>query len=158
MKLENVCRSKTVKFFIGIMAAIVIAQFFFTIGINVTDSIPKRVFLIVKGTTPEVGDYVAFRFQGSRYYKKGRTFIKVIAGNEGDFLEIKDRCFLLNKKLLGCAKEKDREGRPVEPFAFTDIIPRDKIFVLGISKDSYDSRYFGFVDKNQVIGRANALF
>ena len=158
MKLENTCRSKSVKAAIIMMAVIVAAQFFFTIGINVTDSIPKKVFLIIKGITPEVGDFVAFRFQGSRYYKKGRTFIKVVAGNAGDFLEIKGRCFLLNQKLLGCAKEKDREGRPVESFTFSGKIPQDKIFVLGISKDSYDSRYYGFVDKSQIIGRAVALF
>jgi signal peptidase I/conjugal transfer pilin signal peptidase TrbI len=32
------------------------------------------------------------------------------------------------------------------------------MFVMGEHKDSYDSRYFGFVDKSRILARAYPIF
>jgi CxxC motif-containing protein len=37
-------------------------------------------------------------------------------------------------------------------------IPKDKIFVVGTHPLSHDSKYFGFVDKSQIIRKATPLF
>lgn len=158
MKSKRICRSTGLKIIIAIMGLIVFLQFFVTIGINITDSIPQKVFLIIKGISPSKGDFVAFRFQGSRYYKKGKTFIKILVGKECDRVETIGRQVILNKLLIAIAKDKDLEGNRIEPFKYKGVIPPGKMLVLGISKDSYDSRYFGFIDKEQIIGRAIALF
>jgi type IV secretory pathway protease TraF len=43
--------------------------------------------------------------------------------------------------------------REVKQFVFNGAVPEGKIFIVGDSADSYDSRYFGFVNTDQVFGR-----
>lgn len=155
---KNKKSNRIIKWVVSLMALIIILQYFFTIGFNVTDSIPKKIFLIIKGTEPDIGDYVAFRFHGSTYYHGGKTFIKILAGKEGDEIETNNKKILLNHKQVAVAKDKDSTGREIDSLHYKGKIPQGTIFVLGISENSYDSRYFGFIDKEQIIGRAIALF
>jgi len=38
------------------------------------------------------------------------------------------------------------------------MIPEGKLFVEGDTKYSFDSRYWGFVDKSEIVGRVIPIF
>jgi len=46
----------------------------------------------------------------------------------------------------------------VEAFSFSGKVPDGALFVVGDSPDSYDSRYFGFLRKEDVIKIAHPVF
>lgn len=53
--------------------------------------------------------------------------------------------------------EKDRQGRAL-PMIEAGVIPQGKYFVTTPAQRSYDSRYWGLVDKENVIGKAHPFF
>jgi signal peptidase I len=114
--------------------------------------------------------FTNFRFPGIREPRRGdiivfiypvdkRDFIKRLAAVGGETLEISNGNILINGKPAEAPPEMLRiyyynrsryggEGKPIE-------IPEDSYFVLGDnSNSSQDSRYWGFVPKENIIGRA----
>ena len=78
------------------------------------------------------------------------------------FLFSFDWCFVVcqafcGNRFLGVAKTKSMKGEPVQPFVFNGIVPINKVFATGGHKDSYDSRYFGFVERSKITGLAIPL-
>ena len=80
--------------------------------------------------------------------------IKRVACAEGDTLISKEALFYCNNEPIGRAKPFSLEGVPLPYFQYKGVIPQGKIFICGDHKDSYDSRYFGFkeVDDVEAIG------
>lgn len=77
---------------------------------------------------------------------------------EGDRLEVKNgNAFYCNNVLIGYAKKTTKDGQPLTMFNFNGVVPKGKIFAYGTNKDSYDSRYYGFVDVSKV-QRLKGLF
>jgi conjugal transfer pilin signal peptidase TrbI len=48
--------------------------------------------------------------------------------------------------------------RPPDSFARDAIVPGEHLWVMGATPDSFDSRYWGFLPQDRVIGRAYALW
>ena len=48
--------------------------------------------------------------------------------------------------------------RPPGDFLRDDVVPPGHLWVMGATADSFDSRYWGFLHEQQVIGRAYALW
>ena len=86
------------------------------------------------------------------YYKKGTEFVKYAKCLPGDKLEVKNLKYYCNGKYIDKARTKDSKGREVKPFVFNGIIPENKIFMYAPHPKSYDSRYWGFLDKNKIKG------
>lgn len=135
--------SKTVGYFSFVTSESIDGRYFF---VNMLDKQIKK------------GDYVVFSFKGSEYYEKGTRMVKIATCLPGDYLEVIERDFYCNGIYIGTAKTKDKKGRDVVPFEFQGEIPEGKYFVLGVHKDSYDSRYWGFVDQKEIIGKAYKIF
>ena len=131
----------------------------YTLGLNVTESLPARFFLIHRGEQPARGDYVAFRWMGGGPYKTGTTFVKVLAGLPGDEVTRVDGEYFLNCYPVGKAKSVSRQGTALEPGP-TGTLPDGSYYVRAPHPDSLDSRYAlnGWVSLSQIIGRAHALF
>ena len=144
-----------------LLAALATAWFdaHFTVGLNVTESLPVRFFLIHRGEQPGRGDYVAFRWLGGGPYPAGVTFIKQIAGLSGDVVTQVDRDYFVNGQSMGHAKPLSRQGLTLEPGP-TGTLPDAAYYVRAPHPDSLDSRYrlTGWVSQAQIIGRAHALF
>ena len=134
------------------------------ISINVSDSLPGRVYLIQKGVKPELDDFAAFYYQGGGPYAAGSRFLKIVKGvpganvsaveSESGFLD-----FFVNDSFVGRAKPKTRTGNPLTPGP-TGTIPPQHFYMAAPNPDSLDSRYalVGWVDEGQVIGRAIEVF
>ncbi len=110
---------------------------------------------------PERGDVVVFRFPLDR----SLDYIKRVVAIAGDTIEVRDKQLFVNNKQV---------DDPNAHFTSRDIMnaaagPRDifgpvtvpagKIFVMGDNRDnSYDSRFWGFVDIRDVLGEALIIY
>lgn len=132
----------------------------YTVGINVTPSLPYRFIVIHKGFHDNQlvkNKIIGFSFGfDSKYdhYKKGTLFAKRIMCMPGDQLTTIGRVHYCNDEpLYDSALKIDSKGKPVtEFFDFNGTVPKDKYYVKGDHTHSYDSRYWGFIDKSQIIG------
>ena len=116
----------------------------------------KRIF-ILKHTTPHFGDIVLMRSP----VISGKVFIKRIIGVAGDSIEIKNQVIYRNNDKLRLnwkTAKKDQRNLPMS-FSFRDTMPlvklfRNEYFVINDNlDDSYDSRTFGKIQKDLIIGR-----
>ena len=110
---------------------------------------PRTSFL---GTDVERGDVVVFRNPDAG----PGFFVKRVVAVGGDHLEIRGGKVRLNGKPLREAfldPSVVTEGRALE------IIPAGHVFVLGDNRaDSIDSRAWGFLPEERVVGKARVIF
>ncbi|TYP00314.1 signal peptidase I [Geothermobacter ehrlichii] len=112
---------------------------------------------------PKRGDVIVFEFPRDAYkpWLQRRDFIKRVIGLPGDVIEIRDKKVYVNGKLYQIPQEVHKEEGIVGP----QYGPRDNMkpvrvppghyFVMGDNRDrSYDSRFWGFVPKEKILGLA----
>ena len=76
----------------------------------------------------------------------------------GEYLRVADRRYYCNDEYLGTAKEHSLRGEKVDNFVYDDVIPQGKLFVMGEHRDSFDSRYFGFIEVTDVTAIGHAIW
>ena len=96
-----------------------------------------------------------------------KLYIKRVIGIPGDKLEVKDDQLILNGKAMDepYLKQKQAEIEGDFTFDFTlqnatgkEVIPEGKYFVMGDNRrNSLDSRSFGYIDSDSVIGEADVI-
>jgi signal peptidase I len=119
-----------------------------------------RTTLIPTGT-PRRGDIIVFIYPEDR----SKDFIKRLIGLPGDSIEIRDKQILLNGQPWsdGYGVHVDnmilpRSVQPRDNFGPV-VVPPDAFFVLGDNRDeSYDSRYWGFVPAQDILGKALVIY
>ena len=84
--------------------------------------------------------------------------IKRVIGLPGETLEYKDSSLFINgEEIDEYFKNQETEDFNIADIGY-DVIPNDCYFVLGDNrKDSLDSRIFGCVDKDDILGSANLV-
>jgi signal peptidase I len=110
---------------------------------------------------PEKDDIMVFRYPEDR----SRDFIKRVIAVEGDVIESRDKVIFVNGKKAAepFVQHTDQSLRPagVEPrdnFGPV-VVPKGKYFMMGDNRDqSYDSRYWGFVDMKDIRGKALVIY
>lgn len=110
---------------------------------------------------PQRGDIIVFKYPED----PTRDFIKRVIGIEGDVIESKDKTVSVNGRKLvesytqhvdsfikpGGMDRRDNFG-PV-------TVPKESVFVMGDNRDqSYDSRFWGFVDLPRIKGKAIIIY
>ena len=131
------------------------------ISFNVSGSLPHRAFLTVRGGEISCGpgSIGLFRLNvRNPYWDYGAVFAKRFVGCPDDRLRTEGREFYLNGERVAVAGGHDSDGAAVSSFRFDGAIPSGSYFVLGDGEKSYDSRYWGFVRKSWIAGRAFPLF
>jgi signal peptidase I len=104
---------------------------------------------------PSRGDVIVFIFPKDR----SKDFIKRVIGTEGEKVEINHNKIYINDKLID-----DPWGHFIMPMASIEDygpikVPQGFLFVMGDNRDnSQDSRFWGFVDINEVKGRALIIY
>ena len=105
------------------------------------------------------GDIIVFRYPED----PKRPFIKRLAAVGGDTVEIRDGRVIVNGKALNGTEmfrtnhyyNQGPYGQEHQPI----VVPAGSCFVLGDnSASSHDSRFWGFVPRRLVIGRAMCIF
>lgn len=144
--------------------AIIAFSRYFILTINVSDSLPGKVFLVQKGTTPHKGDLAAFRYGGGGPYAQGVLFLKRALGAEGSEVVAHDsddgyRDYFVDGQPVGRAKPLSKAGMPLRAGP-TGTIPAGHFYMMAPNPDSLDSRYalVGWVSESQLVGRAIAIF
>jgi len=84
--------------------------------------------------------------------------VKYIKCDENNNLRAEAGTFFCNDVYLGAAKTHSKKGVPVKAFEYNGIIPKNYFFDMGTDKDSYDSRYTGLINKNDVKAVAIPVF
>ena len=110
---------------------------------------------------PQRGEIIVFIYPEDR----SKDFIKRVIGVGGDTIEIRNKKIFLN----GMPYD-DKKGVYVDDFIIPGSIqPRDNfgpvtvpkgtVFAMGDNRDqSYDSRFWGFVDLKDVMGKAYIIY
>jgi conjugal transfer pilin signal peptidase TrbI len=131
----------------------------FGYAINLTDSLPKKYFLVHFNQKPKVCDLIVFRAPSALKLGKELTFTKRVMGVGGDRVTQKNRHFFINDHWVGRAKTHSLKGEPLKTGP-TGIIPEGQYYVATEHKDSFDSRYqeMGWITLSQCIGVAYPLW
>lgn len=132
-------------------------------SVTLTPSLKHRIYWLTRNPDKVVrGDYVLFHHKelaAKVGMKKSEEMLKVIGCNEGDQLTVDaEKKFYCNGEYMVRAKDISLKGEPLQHFVFNGQIPKGVMFVMGQHKDSFDSRYFGFVDKNRILAKAYPIF
>jgi len=111
------------------------------------------------------GDYVLTRLpekmqklaKARRYLPPNTSLIKRIAAAEGDAVCRLDGEIYINGNTVGKARMSDARGHPLPDWQGCYLLKANQIFLLQTHPDSFDSRYFGVLNRSHVIGRARQL-
>jgi len=116
---------------------------------------------IIPIKSPRHGDIIVFKYP----VDPNKDFIKRVVGVAGDVIESRNKQLYLNHKpvnhdygihtdphiISGNNKQRDNFG-PI-------TVPPNSLFVMGDNRDeSYDSRFWGFVDLKAVNGKAFIIY
>jgi signal peptidase I len=107
------------------------------------------------------GDVIVFIFPEDR----SKDFIKRVVGTAGDTVEIRGKKIFLNGKQIEDphAHFEGDDPQNALPASRDDFgptrVPENQLFVMGDNRDrSYDSRFWGFVNLDDVRGKAFLIY
>ncbi len=127
------------------------------LGVSGSPSLEDHFFLIDKyDHNISKWDAVAFPFDGeSKYgYRKGDGFAKYIACDEGEWLEVRGKDIYCEGIYLCSSLAYDYSGHAITKFfEYNNTIPKGKFFGYTPYAHSYDSRYWGLISKDKIIGK-----
>lgn len=119
----------------------------------------RKTILPVK--SPQKGDIIVFKFP----VEPEKDFIKRVVGVAGDVVECRDKKLFINHKPVnhdyGVYTDPHiipAQVRPRDNFG-PITVPDNSLFVMGDNRDeSFDSRFWGFVDLKAVNGKAFIIY
>lgn len=133
-----------------------------------TPCLPYRVFLVdLTVRTVTRGDYVAFRSDQrlEPFFLPGSVVIKQVLAVAGDRVTVTAEAIYVNHvptpgtaPVYGALPLAGPLG--VDPANLTrdEEVPAGRLWVMGTVVNSFDSRYWGFLNADQIVGRAYAVW
>lgn len=148
---------------IALILVIVVRTFFISSyvvdGPSMLPTLENGDKLIVNKIGYKVGDFKRFDvivFHANEH----EDYVKRIIGLPGDTVECQRDQLYINGDLIEEPYLEDEKslGKQVTG-DFKVTVPEGKLFVLGDNReDSKDSRYFGFIDSEQVVGKVSLRY
>ena len=134
---------------------------------NRTESAPHGWYLHRNALALHTGDLVFARLPDDaarvasdrRYLPLNVPLIKQIAAVEGTEVCVLNGKVLVAGLSAGVVLERDGAGRPLSAWMGCRMLGKHELFLLGASRTaSFDSRYFGPVTREAVLGKAIPLW
>ena len=140
---------------------------------NCTESLPQYIFRReerARDVTLKKGDFVEVcpKYSKIRNFvqiKKGITgtcdsgvkpFLKIVGAVAGDFVEINNVSgIIVNDKIL---KGTVALSSKIEHFNYKGYVPHRRYILYTQNPEGYDSRYFGFVDLDEIVFKLTPVF
>lgn len=132
---------------------------------NKSPSVPIGLYLVL-ARPPHVGDYIVIRLSGTmqalaeqrNYIGPNTPLLKRVAASEGNRVCRRGQAVLISGQHVVFALGFDRAGKPLPVWQGCHRLQDDQVFVLGTHPESFDSRYFGPINRDQIAGAAIPLF
>jgi len=109
---------------------------------------------------PQRGDIIVFIYPKDH----SKDFIKRVIGTEGEKVQIIHNKIYINDRLIDdpwghfIRTGRSESLQSMENFGPV-VVPKDSLFVMGDNRDnSLDSRFWGYVDLNAVLGKAFIIY
>jgi signal peptidase I len=133
----------------------------FIYGIKLRVPFTAINFTLIPVSSPKRNDVMVFIYP----MDKSKDFIKRVIGLPGDVIQVINKMVYINDRPMndphgfhsdqmiipGAEQPRDNFG-PV-------TVPPNHYFVMGDNRDeSYDSRYWGYVDREEIIGQAFIIY
>jgi len=128
---------------------------------NASNSVPIGWYLVAK-RQPKLGEIAVIRppewveiYASARGYLPLQTpLLKPVRAIKGSIVCRFGRYVFIDGKLVAKAKYLDTNHRMLPVWKGCRTLNSAEVFVLGIHRDSFDSRYFGPVNRTSVLGTA----
>lgn len=132
---------------------------------NASASVPKGLYHVVSGV-PKHGDYVLVRTpkpvaalaDRRHYLPLNVPLIKRVAAMARDRICVSKQMVSINGEAVAQRFERDSKGRLLPVWSVCQRLKEREYFLLADAKDSFDSRYFGAVSGDHIIGRLEPLW
>ncbi len=139
------------------------------IVIQVTPSMPRGLYWIETGTDIPTGAIVVFEpppaarrliherswwsISGVRY-----SLMKSIVAKNGDHVKVSDDAVFINGSYFGPVSRLDSQGLPLTHRVLDRFLSEGEYFAASTYHSSFDSRYFGTIRRDAIIGVARRIF
>jgi conjugative transfer signal peptidase TraF len=132
--------------------------------LNLTTSVPVGVYLR-SAEAVRVGDFAVvsiphrYRDLADRrgYLPRHRKLVKIVAARVGDAVcRMGPRMWIAGYSAVW-SRRTDGEGRPLPAWHGCRVLKAHEVFVLGFHANSFDSRYFGPIDRRLGMGRVISI-
>jgi conjugative transfer signal peptidase TraF len=92
------------------------------------------------------------------YLGAGALLIKPVAAGSGDVVCRRAGFVSINGRIAARAHHSDASGRPLPRWSGCLTLAEGQLFLLAAASDSFDSRYFGPVDRTHVLGSGQPIW
>ncbi|MBS0251280.1 MAG: S26 family signal peptidase [Proteobacteria bacterium] len=131
---------------------------------NASQSVPIGLYLIVPRSL-HVGNFVVVRLSETmqalaeqrQYIGPDTPLLKRVAAMNGDTVCRHKSIVVINHRHIVIAFTSDHRARPLPAWRGCRRLTGGQVFVLGTHPESFDSRYFGPLAGEQVVGPAVSL-
>lgn len=128
--------------------------------------LPYSVFLIdMKDKNIKKDDFVAFYSKGmTPFHEDGTITVKIAAGMPGSSVRVENWHIYVDGNDWGeliHLKENGKlwkMGKRYKEYVRNETVPDNHIWVMATHPRSFDSRYWGYITDQQVIGRAIPIY
>lgn len=128
--------------------------------LNISPSMEKGIYLLRDIDELKKGDVVVLNIPlniKETLYSRGylpkniKTLLKEVVAVEGDSIKVDHNKIYINGEFKGDIAEVDPKGRELVSFVKDGVLKSGEVFLLGRGKNSFDSRYFGAVEKSEIL-------
>jgi conjugative transfer signal peptidase TraF len=128
---------------------------------NISPSVPTGLYALL-ARLPPTGALAVIRLPNPfrtladtrGYLPAGALLIKRIAARPGDIVCRHGVTIAVNGRIVARARTADGADRPLPRWSGCSLLTASRVFVLSPHPDSFDGRYFGPLDRRDVLGTA----
>lgn len=150
---------------LALLAASIFGPMPLVLAWNTSASVPTGLYLIVSRPR-RIGDYVLVHLSAAMqvlaerrsYIGPNTPLLKRVVAKAGDRVCRRGPDVLIPGQKRVIALGSDRGGRLLPVWHGCHRLQHGQVFILGTHQESFDSRYFGPVPSDQIIGVAIPLF